>query len=69
MEAAGAKNHKSKMEFHRELKLASRVCRVGAAEKRRGLHADEVLEIYAIENIECINANFEPWPSRRPSTR
>jgi len=63
MDGSGAKNHKSKMEFHRELKLASRVCRVGAAEKRRRLYADEVLEISSIENIECINSKFQPWPA------
>jgi hypothetical protein len=33
MDGTGAKNRKSKMKFHGELQLASRVCGVGTAEK------------------------------------
>ncbi len=59
--ASSVKNCKSKMEFHGELQLARRVCRIGAPEKRRGLNADGVLEIHSIEDIESIHANFQPW--------
>jgi hypothetical protein len=41
-----------KMKFHGDLKLASRVCDVGAAEKGGALYADEVLEIHTIQGIE-----------------
>jgi len=58
MGGAGVKNRKSKMKFHAELKLASRVCGVGAAQKGRALYADEVLDIDTIQDIERINAKF-----------
>ncbi len=61
MDVSGVKNPKSKMEFHRELKLASRASRVGVAEKREVCTPTkflEVLEIDPIEDIECINADF-----------
>ena len=60
--AAPLKTQKLKMKFHGDLKLASRGCGIGAAEKGRALYADEVLEIDTIQGIERINGNFQPRP-------